>query len=96
MAGGRTLELLARRPGRVYDRPQGVQMTDQTRKVMSWPMILGIMLATGLVLGLVIGTICTVLGVSGSIATTGTGVSIGVVGALLLRRRNEALAGTKK
>lgn len=71
-------------------------MTDQAQKVMSWPMIIGIMLATGLVLGLVIGTICTVLGVSGSVASTGTGVSIGVVGALLIQRRNAALAGAKK
>lgn len=71
-------------------------MADDAPKVMSWPMIIAIMIGSGLVLGLTIGTICTVLGVSGSAATTGTGACVGLVGALLIQRRNAAIAAAKK
>ena len=63
-------------------------------KVMSWGVIVGIMLATGLLVGFTLGALGEVLGFQ--VPSAGIGASVGVVGALLIGRRQAALAAQAK
>lgn len=54
----------------------------------TWPQILLAMLATGLVVGLTLGVLGTMLDVR--TPTAGVGAAIGIVGALLVARRRQS------
>ncbi len=72
---------------------QGVVMADQDKEPMSWGVIIAITVAAGMVVGMLMGGVVgPMLGLSGGTNTAGVGVSIGIVGGLLLTRRNAALA----
>lgn len=58
---------------------------------MSWPVIIAIMMGTGVVVGMTLGFFGERLGMDGGARTAGTGAAIGVVGALLVARRNAQL-----
>jgi hypothetical protein len=59
-------------------------------KVMGWPVIIALMVATAVVTGLVVGLLRDAIGWSAG--TAGVGVATGVVGAILIARRRAALA----
>jgi hypothetical protein len=67
-------------------------MSDDTTQVMGWPAIIGIMIAFGLAVGLILGLIGRVVQLPQSMTTGGVGVAMGVVGALLISRRRAAMA----
>lgn len=62
-------------------------MPDAPSSPMSWPVIIAIMLATGVVVGMTLGLFGERLGLDGGTVTTGVGAAIGVVGAMLIARR---------
>jgi hypothetical protein len=62
-------------------------------KPMSWPVIIGILVATSLVLGVTLGLLHETMGLNPG---AGVGAGIGIVGALLITRRRKALAAQKK
>jgi hypothetical protein len=64
-------------------------MTQQGGAVIGWPVIIGVMIATGLVTGVILGLTREVFGFTGG--TAGVGASIGIVGALLIARRRAQL-----
>ena len=64
-------------------------MGTQTTAPMGWGTIVAIMIATGLVTGLILGVLGEVAGIENR--TAGVGASVGVVGALLISRRRVAL-----
>lgn len=61
---------------------------------LGWPAIIGAMIVTGLVTGLAMGLLHEVVGRTGG--TAGVGAAIGVVGALLINKRNLALKAREK
>ena len=61
-------------------------MTENNLKVMEWWKIIAILVATGLVVGLLPGLI----GLSSGVSAAGVGASVGAVGALLFARRRAA------
>lgn len=69
-------------------------MGNETAAPMGWGTIFAVMLATGLVTGLVVGVLQETAGIEGG--TAAVGVSIGVVGALLISRRRLALRQQQK
>lgn len=71
-------------------------MSDANKQPMSWFMIVGMMLLTGLVAGLALGTLSTFFPLSRTVTTSGVGAAIGVVGALLMARRGAALKQREK
>ncbi|TNE50098.1 MAG: hypothetical protein EP343_09205 [Deltaproteobacteria bacterium] len=72
-------------------------MSDTTKQQpMIWVMIFGLMLLTGLVAGLALGTLSTFFPLSKTVTTSGVGAAIGVVGALLMARRGAALKQQEK
>lgn len=70
-------------------------MTENNAKVLGWGMIIAIMVGVGLVAGLLLGLMSGTLGLSKTMTTGGVGVSIGVVGAILIARRRAALERQK-
>jgi hypothetical protein len=58
---------------------------------MSWPKIIGIMLAIGFITGLLLGLVGTVFHLPRSMSSGGVGAAMGVVGALLISRRRAQL-----
>jgi len=68
------------------------EVTEGKPKVMGWGTIIAIMVATGLVAGVLLGLLGEVLGLSPGRTTTGVGASVGVVGAILISRRRAALS----
>lgn len=71
-------------------------MVEEKPKVMGWGAIIGIMIGTGLLVGVSLGLLGGALGISSSGFGAGAGASMGIVGALLVVRRQKALAGTPK
>jgi hypothetical protein len=61
---------------------------------MGWPAIIGAMVVTGLVTGVTLGLLRDVVGYGGG--TAGVGAAVGIVGALLITRRNAALKAREK
>ncbi len=57
----------------------------------SWLRIIGLMVATGIVTGLLLGLVGTVFHLPRSVASGGIGAAMGVVGALLFSRRRAQL-----
>lgn len=66
-------------------------MADSDTKVIGWGRIILLMLATGLGLGAILGLIGGLLGLPPGVMSAGVGVSVGLVGALLIGRRRAAL-----
>ena len=66
-------------------------MADGDSKVMGWGTIILLMLATGLGLGVILGFIGGLLGLPPGVLSAGVGVSVGLIGALLIGRRRTAL-----
>ena len=62
-------------------------------KPMSWGLIIAIMVGTSVVVGLTLGLLHETMGLNPG---AGVGAAVGVVGALLIVRRNKALAAQKK
>jgi len=71
-------------------------MGTETTKVMGWGTILGLMLATALVMGMLFGLVTSALNLPGHLGTVGVGAATGVVGAVLMARRRAALAAGYK
>lgn len=69
-------------------------MSDSPPEPMSWPAIIGCMVATGLVTGLAMGLLGEVVGRTGG--TAGVGAAVGIVGALLISKRSAALRAREK
>lgn len=64
-------------------------MADELPRVMSWPLIIAILVATAAVTGLVLGALGVVMGTV--FGTAGVGAATGAVGALLMNQRRTAL-----
>lgn len=62
-------------------------------KPMSWAVIIAIMVGTSVVVGMTLGLLHETMGLNPG---AGVGAAVGVVGALLIVRRNKALAAQKK
>lgn len=71
-------------------------MAENNPKVMSWAEIIGILLATGLVVGLTIGMVTTALDLPWRNGGAGIGAAVGILGAVLIQRRRAALAQQNK
>lgn len=55
---------------------------------MSWPVLIGILLGTALLTGLVVGFLGTIFPLSMTVKTGGIGGVVGIVAGILLARRN--------
>jgi hypothetical protein len=66
-------------------------MADENTKAMSWPMIIGIVFLTNVVLIITVRIIASMLGLPGAVGAAGAG-GAGVVAAILISRRRAALA----
>ena len=62
-----------------------------SEKVMGWGTIIAIMVGVALAVGLLLGLMGTMFGISTQWTGAGVGVSAGVVGASLIARRRAAL-----
>ncbi len=66
-------------------------MSDNEPQVMGWPTIIGILLATGFLVGLTIGLVTWALGISSSSAGAGVGAAVGIMAVALISKRRAAL-----
>ena len=71
-------------------------MSDENAKVLSWWAIIAILIGVGFAVGLLLGLMGQMFGLSSRITGGGVGVGIGIVGASLIARRRAALAHQKK
>ena len=67
-------------------------MAQTEQKIMSMGQIIVIMVGVALVLGMVVGGIGALAGISPGISGAGIGAAIGLIGVLLLNKRKAALA----
>ena len=66
-------------------------MTVKNAKILSWWAIIAIMAGVGVAVGMLLGIVGQLFGLSTSMTGGGVGVSVGVVGAILIGRRRNAL-----
>ena len=71
-------------------------MAEENSRVMGWGILIAIVGCTGIVVGLLLGLLGGALGISSSWFGSGAGASMGIVGALLVARRQRALARQKE
>lgn len=71
-------------------------MVERRAKPLSWGAIIGIMVITGLAVGVLLGVLGELLELDAGKMTGGVGAAMGVVGALLIGQRRAALAAEKK
>jgi hypothetical protein len=71
-------------------------MAERRAKALSWGSIIGIMMITGLAVGVLLGVLGELLDLGAGKLTGGVGAAMGVVGALLIGQRRAALAALKK
>jgi len=71
-------------------------MTENKQEPISMGKIILYMLLVGVVTGMLLGGLGSVLGLSSGGATAGVGASVGVVGALLLSRRKTEMDAQNK
>jgi hypothetical protein len=67
-------------------------MENDRTKVLGWGTIIAILVGVALVTGLLLGLMRSTLGLSTSMTGGGIGASVGVVGAILVARRQAAIA----
>jgi len=71
-------------------------VAEEKPQVMGWGTLIAIVVGTGLAVGMSLGLLGGALGISSSWFGSGAGGSMGVVGALLIARRQRALAAQNK
>lgn len=70
-------------------------MSENNAEAPGWGAIIAVMAGVGLAAGILLGLMSGTLGLSPAATTGGVGVSVGVVGAILIARRRAALERQK-
>ena len=66
-------------------------MSENNTKVLGWGAIIAIMIVVAVVMGVLLGLMNKLFGLSQRWTTSGVGAAVGIVGAFLIARRRAAL-----